>query len=489
VLTPADVLNERYRLDAPIASGGMGEVWRATDISLGRTVALKVMRAERHPGNGFDARFRAEARTMAALRHPNVVNVYDYGQSPLADGTNVSYLVMNYVDGESLRDRLAAAGRLPVGATMALLAQAADALHAVHQHGIIHRDVKPANLLVQPDDTIVLVDFGVARSAALTSVTTADAILGTALYMAPEQASGKPVSPATDIYALGAVAYHCLAGTPPFPGETALEIALRHVSDEPPPLPAELPATARALVSRALTKDPAGRFPSAAAFAAAARKVAARLSAGGAGAATSKLTTRKLAAATGAAGVNPSGAAAGAGADSEVGADTAVDAADAANVTAPADGDPAPALVVAGDPVAPLRPAWRRRTGVLAGAGAILLIGLTGLALALSAGQPGSGTPAHSPTSSPGPVGPAAAPVASANPTKHPADVGWSSPASAGATSAAVPTGSGSAGAPQPSVTPTATNTPVAPPESPTGQPTGENTPTATSTAGDDPPQ
>jgi serine/threonine-protein kinase len=251
----------------------MGEVWRATDVSLGRTVAVKVLRPALLTDPGFDARFRAEARMMAALAHPNVVNVYDYGRSELNSGGSVAFLVMAYVDGEPLSRRIADAGRLSVAETMSVVAQAADALHAAHMHGIVHRDVKPANLLVQPNGAVKLVDFGVARSPAVTQVTTANAILGTAMYMAPEQASGRPVSPATDIYALGTVAYHCLAGEPPFNGDGPLEIALRHVSDEPPPLPADIPPAAQVLVARALAKDPADRYPTAAAFAAAARAV------------------------------------------------------------------------------------------------------------------------------------------------------------------------------------------------------------------------
>jgi serine/threonine-protein kinase len=252
----------------------MGEVWRATDEALGRTIAVKVLRPTLLRDPGFDARFRAEARTMAALMHPNVVNIYDYGRSPLASGGSAVYLVMAYVDGQPLSERIAGSGRLPVAETMSIVAQAAEALDAAHRSGIIHRDVKPANLLVGPTGLVTLVDFGVARSGAVSGITTANGILGTALYMAPEQASGRPISPATDIYALGAVAYHCLTGQPPFVGDAALEVALRHVTDEPPPLPDDVSYPARMLVERALAKDPADRYPSAAAFAAAAHAAA-----------------------------------------------------------------------------------------------------------------------------------------------------------------------------------------------------------------------
>jgi serine/threonine-protein kinase len=470
VLNPAEVLNERYRLDAPIASGGMGEVWRATDITLARTVALKVMRSDRVASPAFDARFRAEARTMAALQHPNVVNIYDYGSSPLADGTSVSYLVMTYVDGESLGERLAAAGRLPVAETMALLAQAADALHAAHRRGIIHRDVKPANLLVQPDGTVVLVDFGVARSSAVTSVTTANAILGTALYMAPEQASGKAVSAATDIYALGAVAFHCLAGNPPFPGETALEIALHHVTDEPPPLPADLPPAARSLVSRALAKDPADRFPSAAAFAAAARRIAGR----------NAVTIR------------PAGTAGLSGADATAGADAGGSAGAGTPTGGPHDTIDETIDGPLGDPAAQpddleAAPRWpgRRRTAILAGAGAILLIGLAGVAILVNPGGQAA-APANPPATSTGPVVPVAAPTTAASESRRPtATFSRTAPPSAVPSSAAVPSGSASA-TPKPSITATATDAPTGPSQSPTGQPSSNSTPTATASPGVD---
>ena len=271
MLCPGDVLDNRYRLTAPIATGGMGEVWRAMDMSLGRTVAVKLLRPELLADPEFDARFQAEARMMAALTHPHVVNVYDYGHAPPTSG-GAPYLVMSYVPGVPLSQRIAQAGRLSVTETGSVLIQAAAALHAAHRGGIVHCDVKPANLLVASDGAVTLVDFGVARSA---TVTTGSTVIGTALYMAPEQVTGRRVSPATDVYALGAVAYHCLSGRPPFTGDTPSEVALRHLSDEPAPLPPDVPAAMRMLVARALRKDPAQRYPSAAAFAHALRQVVA----------------------------------------------------------------------------------------------------------------------------------------------------------------------------------------------------------------------
>jgi serine/threonine-protein kinase len=268
------LLSDRYRLDERVATGGMGDVWRATDLVLDRRVAVKVLLPALLADPGFIARFRAEARMMAALHTPGVVQVYDSGEATLPGGSRADYLVMEYVDGEPLSRRLAAVERLDVAETMSIVAQAARALHAAHTAGIVHRDVKPSNLLVQADGTVVLVDFGVARSTAVTSITGTNAVPGTALYMAPEQALGKPVSAATDIYALGAVAYHCLTGHTPFTGDNPLEVAIKHTQDEPPPLPADVPAPVAELVARTLAKDPAARYPDAEALAAAARAVA-----------------------------------------------------------------------------------------------------------------------------------------------------------------------------------------------------------------------
>ncbi|WP_433048013.1 protein kinase domain-containing protein [Dactylosporangium sp. CS-033363] len=267
VLGPGDVLGDRYRLDEFVASGGMGQVFRATDKTLGRTVAVKVLLPGHTANAEFGARFRSEARIMASLGHPGVVGVYDYGETP--EGT--LFLVMAFVDGRPLGERITAEGTLSVDETLAIVAQAADALHAAHEKGIIHRDVKPGNLLVSEHGAVTLVDFGVARSTSVTSVTKVNAVIGTALYMSPEQASGKPISPSADIYALGVVAYHCVTGAPPFTGNSPLEIAIKHLQDEPPPLPDDLPPAARALIERAMAKDPDDRFPTAAAMAAAAR--------------------------------------------------------------------------------------------------------------------------------------------------------------------------------------------------------------------------
>ncbi|MEV4352198.1 serine/threonine-protein kinase [Actinoplanes sp. NPDC049596] len=270
MLTAGHLLGNRYRLDERIATGGMGDVWRGTDVVLGRTIAVKVLRSAMLSDPEFAARFYGEARMMAAFRHPGVVEVYDYAGADETGGEeSVAYLVMAYVEGEPLSTRVKQ-GPMPVAETMSIVAQAAEALHAAHQNGTIHRDVKPGNLIVKPNGTVVLVDFGVARSNAVTSVTAVNAIVGTALYMAPEQVAKGNVSPATDIYALGAVAYHCISGHPPFDGDNALQVALRHLEDEPEPLPADVPPDVVALIQKAMAKQPADRFETAAEFAEAA---------------------------------------------------------------------------------------------------------------------------------------------------------------------------------------------------------------------------
>src|SRR5690349_5036300 len=278
MLSPGTMLGGRYRLDERIAGGGMGDVWRGTDDVLGRTVAVKILLAALLDEPGFAERFRGEARTMATINHPGVVDVYDYGNE---GGT--AFLVMEYIEGDALSRTLSRVGRLTPARTMALMAQAADALHAAHEKGIVHRDVKPGNLLVRPNGTLVLTDFGIARSAMVGQLTAAGSVLGTASYISPEQASGATATPLSDVYALGVVAYQCLSGRRPFEGDNPLEIAMRHVRDAPPPLPSDIPPPVRAVVEKAMAKDPAARYPSAAALAQVARRASAQLSGGATG--------------------------------------------------------------------------------------------------------------------------------------------------------------------------------------------------------------
>jgi serine/threonine-protein kinase len=273
MVSPGTLLSGRYRLDERVAGGGMGDVWRGTDEVLGRTIAVKIMLAALLDEPGFVERFRAEARTMATINHPGVVRIYDFGNDQ-----KVAYLIMEFVEGDALSRTLGKVGRLTPARTMSLIAQAAEALHAAHEKGIVHRDVKPGNLLVRANGTLVLTDFGIARSAAAAQLTATGAVMGTASYLAPEQAAGSVASATSDVYSLGVVAYQCLSGHRPYEGDTPLEIAMKHVTGTPRPLPSDIPPVVRQLVERAMAKEPARRWPDAAAFAAAARQAASALS-------------------------------------------------------------------------------------------------------------------------------------------------------------------------------------------------------------------
>ncbi|MET8043650.1 protein kinase [Micromonospora sp. NPDC005215] len=266
-----EVVGGRYRLVESIASGGMGDVWRAVDETLDRCVAVKMLQHRLVTDAGFGERFRREARAMAALRHPGVAQVYDYGEVSGPDAPALAYIVMECVQGQPLSERIAEIGRLDAAETMSIAAQTASALQAAHDAGVVHRDVKPSNLIIEPDGHVVLVDFGVAVTQEAASLTGTNQVVGTALYMAPEQVVRNETTPAIDIYALGAVVYHCLAGRPPHQGENAVAVALRHLEEEPPPLPEDVPAEVQRLVATAMAKDPARRFPTAAAMATAAQ--------------------------------------------------------------------------------------------------------------------------------------------------------------------------------------------------------------------------
>ena len=263
---PGSELGGRYVLTDLIAVGGMGEVWAATDTVLGRVVAVKVLRIDN--ASAVVARFRDEARHTAALSHPGIAHVHDYGE----DGSD-AYLVMELVPGEPLSAVLAREGSVPVEVAMSYLAQTAEALSAAHAIGVVHRDVKPGNLLVRADGTIKVTDFGIARAVDSTSITAVGQVIGTAQYMSPEQAVGTAATPSSDIYSLGVVGYELLTGTPPFAGDNSLALAMAHVHKSPPDLPETLPEGVRSLIRRALDKDPAGRPATAAIFASEAREL------------------------------------------------------------------------------------------------------------------------------------------------------------------------------------------------------------------------
>ncbi|SEG75730.1 serine/threonine protein kinase [Thermomonospora echinospora] len=254
-MTSADlVLDSRYRLLRRLATGGMGEVWEGSDELLNRPVAVKLLRQEHVGDEHARARFRAEARYAAALQHGGIAQVYDYGEHD-----DRAYLVMELVPGESLSRILARTGGLTPEATLDVVAQAARALQVAHTAGIIHRDVKPGNLMVTAEGTVKITDFGIARGLNVSTLTQTGMVMGTAHYVSPEQASGQPITFATDLYSLGVVAFECLTGRPPFDAEQPVAIALKHVREAPPELSAEVPDAVRALVRALLAKDPQER--------------------------------------------------------------------------------------------------------------------------------------------------------------------------------------------------------------------------------------
>src|SRR4051794_16170493 len=274
-LSVGSMLAGRYEITAPIAVGGMGEVWKARDRVLDRVVAAKVLRSEFTGDPSFLARFRNEARHTAALTHPNIASVFDYGET--ADDTSgqqLAFLVMEFVEGRPLVSILHDEGALPVDWTLHVLSQSADGLAAAHRAGVVHRDIKPGNLMVRPDGVVKLTDFGIAQARDATPLTRTGMVVGTAQYLSPEQAQGLEVGPPSDVYSLGVVGYECLTGVRPFDGTSQVAIALAHINRPPPPLPADIPPGVRALVIRALAKDPGERFADGAAFAAAVRAVA-----------------------------------------------------------------------------------------------------------------------------------------------------------------------------------------------------------------------
>jgi tRNA A-37 threonylcarbamoyl transferase component Bud32 len=255
----------RYRLVRRIAAGGMGEVWEADDTVLGRRVALKVLVDELAADDHATRRFVREARATARLDHPNVARVYDFGRHG-----GIPFLVMELLEGETLADRLAA-GPLPPAEAARVAATVADALDAAHQRGIVHRDVKPSNVMVTPSGEVKVMDFGIAAAAGETHSTTGSGLYATVAYVSPERVAGEPATPASDVYSLGAVLYELLCGRPPFTGGSPALVARAHLHDPPPPvrqLAPWVPPRLAAACEAALAKDPAQRPSSAAAFAA-----------------------------------------------------------------------------------------------------------------------------------------------------------------------------------------------------------------------------
>ncbi|GAA1784535.1 hypothetical protein GCM10009712_34680 [Pseudarthrobacter sulfonivorans] len=252
--TTGITLGGRFQLTTRIAIGGMGEVWKAKDLVLGRIVAIKVLKEEYTGDPGFLQRFRAEARHTALLNHVGIANVFDYGEE---EGS--AYLVMELVPGQPLSSIIEHEQVLSPDRTLSMIAQTARALSVAHAQGLVHRDVKPGNLLITPDGRVKVTDFGIARLADQVPLTQTGQVMGTAQYLAPEQATGQVATGASDIYALGVIGYECLTGHRPFSGESQIAIALAQVNDAPPPLPESLPKPVRALLMSMLAKDPKNR--------------------------------------------------------------------------------------------------------------------------------------------------------------------------------------------------------------------------------------
>ena len=256
------VLGGRYALTDRIAIGGMGEVWKAKDRVLGRIVAVKILKEEYNGDPNFLQRFRAEARHTALLNHPGVANVFDYGEE---EGS--AFLVMELVPGEPLSNIIERQKTLAPDTVLNYIGQTARALAAAHAQGLVHSDVKPGNLIITPDNRVKVTDFGIARLADQVPLTATGQVMGTAQYLAPEQATGQTATGSSDIYSLGIIGYECLAGRRPFTGESQIAIALAQVNDPPPPLKDSVPETVRALLMSMLAKDPKDRPATAGALA------------------------------------------------------------------------------------------------------------------------------------------------------------------------------------------------------------------------------
>ncbi|MGE5599621.1 MAG: Stk1 family PASTA domain-containing Ser/Thr kinase [Bacteroidota bacterium] len=254
-------LGNRYRIDELIGEGGMALVYKAEDTLLQRPVALKILRSQFASDAEFVERFRREAQAAARLSHPNVVNVYDVGQDH-----GLNYIVMECVRGENLKELIRKEGPFTVGRTLVIARQICEALHHAHHNNIIHRDIKPHNILITPEGRVKVTDFGIARAVSASTLTQDGSVLGSVQYFSPEQAKGAPAGVASDLYSLGCVIYEMLTGTVPFKGESPIAIALKHLQDPPPSLGQArpgIPPAVESLVARALAKDPGLRFPSA----------------------------------------------------------------------------------------------------------------------------------------------------------------------------------------------------------------------------------
>ncbi|WP_370865389.1 serine/threonine-protein kinase [Nocardioides agariphilus] len=253
-LEPGFVLAERYQLERRVASGGMADIWAAEDQVLQRNVALKVMRPDPHHEELFALRFRDEALHSASLNHTNIATLFDYGED---DG--VAFLVMELVDGKPLSQIIRENGPLPADQVRSVLGQCALALGVAHEAKVVHRDVKPANILVREDGLVKLTDFGISRALDASGHTRAGDLLGTPSYLSPEQALGRPATGASDLYALGIVGHEMLCGAKPFEKPTPIATAMSHIHEPPPPLPDDVPEDLAGVIEHLLAKDPLER--------------------------------------------------------------------------------------------------------------------------------------------------------------------------------------------------------------------------------------
>jgi eukaryotic-like serine/threonine-protein kinase len=284
----------RYEVEELVGHGGMSSVYKAHDSLLERHVALKILHEQYNGDEDFVERFKREARSVAQLQHPNIVTVIDRGEE---DGRQ--YIVFEYIDGENLKERIVREGRLDVGEALEIALEVARGLAFAHDNGLVHRDVKPQNVLLNGDGRAKVTDFGIARTVDVDGMTKTGTVLGTSNYIAPEQASGQRVDAHSDVYSLGAVLYELLAGDVPFPGESFVAVAMKHLHEPPPNLldvRKDIPLRVAAAVDRALEKDPEQRFPTMDAFAAELEACLAELDRGEDGEATMVIPARQRAA-------------------------------------------------------------------------------------------------------------------------------------------------------------------------------------------------
>jgi beta-lactam-binding protein with PASTA domain/tRNA A-37 threonylcarbamoyl transferase component Bud32 len=267
-MTTPQVLGERYEIGGVLGRGGMAEVHRGRDLRLGREVAVKVLRHDLARDPSSQVRFRREAQAAASLNHPAIVAVYDTGEDRTTTGAT-PYIVMEYVEGETLRDVLRREGRLSPERAMSLTADICAALDFSHRNGIVHRDVKPGNVMITPQGTVKVMDFGIARavSDSAATMTSTAAVIGTAQYLSPEQARGEGVDARSDVYSAGCLLYELVTGTPPFTGDSPVAVAYQHVREDPrtpSSINPEIPAELDAILLKAMSKNPANRYQSAA---------------------------------------------------------------------------------------------------------------------------------------------------------------------------------------------------------------------------------